>query len=38
MWQYSNKGKVSGISGDVDLNISYRDFASIIKKSRLNNL
>ena len=23
MWQYSSKGKVTGISGDVDLNISY---------------
>ncbi len=23
MWQYSSKGKVSGISGDVDMNISY---------------
>ena len=23
MWQYSSKGKVSGISGNVDMNISY---------------
>lgn len=23
MWQYSSKGSISGISGDVDLNISY---------------
>ena len=23
MWQYTSKGKVSGINGDVDLNISY---------------
>ena len=23
MWQYSSRGKVSGISGDVDMNISY---------------
>lgn len=23
MWQYTSKGKVSGISGDVDLNLSY---------------
>ncbi len=23
MWQYSSKGRVSGISGDVDMNISY---------------
>ncbi|MBO5112556.1 MAG: endolysin, partial [Lachnospiraceae bacterium] len=23
MWQYSSTGKVSGISGNVDMNISY---------------
>lgn len=23
IWQYTNKGKVSGIKGDVDLNISF---------------
>ena len=23
MWQYTDKGKVNGISGDVDMNISY---------------
>lgn len=23
MWQYTNKGKIDGISGDVDLNIAY---------------
>ncbi|MEG2205146.1 MAG: glycoside hydrolase family 25 protein [Oscillospiraceae bacterium] len=27
MWQYSNKGRVNGINGDVDLNISYRNYA-----------
>lgn len=36
MWQYSHTGKVKGISGDVDLNVSYRDFASIIQKYNLN--
>jgi lysozyme len=30
MWQYASDGKVDGISGDVDLNWSYQDFASII--------
>ncbi len=25
MWQYSNKGRVDGINGDVDLNISMRE-------------
>ena len=23
MWQYSSKGKISGIKGNVDLNLSY---------------
>jgi GH25 family lysozyme M1 (1,4-beta-N-acetylmuramidase) len=23
MWQYSSKGKISGINGNVDLNYSY---------------
>ena len=23
MWQYTNKGKIDGINGDVDLNILY---------------
>ena len=26
MWQYSSKGKVSGIKGDVDMNISYMSY------------
>lgn len=26
MWQYSSKGKVSGISGNVDMNISYMHY------------
>lgn len=26
MWQYSSKGKVSGISGNVDMNISYLNY------------
>lgn len=26
MWQYSSKGRVSGISGDVDMNISYLQY------------
>lgn len=26
MWQYSSKGKVSGISGNVDMNISYMSY------------
>lgn len=38
IWQYSFTGKVSGIEGDVDLDISYRDFPEILKKHKLNNL
>ena len=28
IWQYSCEGKVSGISGDVDLNLAFRDYGS----------
>ena len=28
MWQYSNTGTVNGISGDVDLNISFVDYST----------
>ena len=36
MWQYSSTGSVNGISGDVDLNYAYKDYAAIIKKNGLN--
>ncbi len=36
IWQYSDSGKVSGISGNVDMNISYKDYPSIIKANELN--
>lgn len=36
MWQYSWKGSVLGISGDVDMNISYKDYPSAIRKQGLN--
>lgn len=38
MWQYSSTGGVNGISGDVDLDYAYKDYASRIKKYGLNNL
>lgn len=38
IWQYSFKGKVDGIATDVDLDYSYRDFPTILKKYGLNNL
>lgn len=36
MWQYSAEGSVSGISGDVDMDIAYKDYPSIIKSCGLN--
>ena len=36
MWQYSSGGKVPGIRGNVDMNICYEDYPSIIKKAGLN--
>ena len=36
MWQKSSSGSVSGISGRVDLDISYQNFPSIIKNAHLN--
>ena len=32
IWQYTDKGKVNGISGNVDLDIAYKDYSSIINK------
>ena len=32
LWQYSSSGKVSGISGNVDMNRCYYDYPSIIGK------
>lgn len=36
LWQYSDSGKVNGISGNVDMNYLYKDFASTIKSLGLN--
>lgn len=36
IWQYSSKGKIDGISGNVDLNYALKDYATIIKKANLN--
>mgnify|MGYP004683238173 CR=1 FL=1 len=38
IWQYSATGDVDGISGDVDLDISYRDYPTIIRNANLNNV
>lgn len=37
MWQYG-VAQVSGIEGEVDVNISYKDYAKIIKKGGYNHL
>lgn len=36
MWQHSEKGKVAGITGYVDLDTSYVDFPTAIKEARKN--
>lgn len=36
IWQYSSTGKVYGISGNVDMNEGYIDYAKIIKNAGLN--
>ncbi len=36
MWQYTDTGTVSGISGSVDLNYCYTDFKTYIKSNKLN--
>lgn len=37
IWQYSSKGSIPGINGNVDLNVSYKDYPSIIRSNKLNN-
>lgn len=34
IWQYSNAGKVPGISSNVDLNISYKDYPQIVGQEK----
>lgn len=36
MWQYSETGKVNGINGYVDLNVSYKDYPKIMKSNHKN--
>lgn len=36
LWQLSDSGKISGINGCVDLNISYKNYPRIIKSKGLN--
>ena len=32
IWQFTQSGRVDGVSGNVDLNIAYKDYPSIMKK------
>lgn len=36
IWQYTSKGSVPGITGNVDLNVAYKDYPAIIKAAGLN--
>lgn len=36
IWQYTSTGAVDGISGNVDTNVAYKDYQSIIAKAGLN--
>ena len=36
LWQYTDKGAVKGIKGNVDLDKSYRDYPKLIKNAGLN--
>ncbi|MDR2531610.1 MAG: glycoside hydrolase family 25 protein [Oscillospiraceae bacterium] len=38
IWQYTDKGRIPGINGDVDLNISYINFPEVLRRHGLNNL
>lgn len=36
IWQYTSKGSVDGIAGNVDLDIAYQDFPTVIKSGGFN--
>lgn len=38
MWQYTSKGKIPGVSGDVDLSVPYKDYTKIIAKKGMDRL
>lgn len=38
LWQYTRKGKIPGVSSDVDLSVPYKDYAAIIAKKGLDRL
>lgn len=36
IWQYSSQGKIDGINGNVDLDVSYKNYPEIMKSNGLN--
>ena len=38
MWQYTSSGAVNGITGRVDMNMSYKDYPAIMKANGLNGI
>lgn len=38
IWQYTSTGSVPGISGNVDLDLAYADYPSVIRRAGLNHL
>lgn len=38
MWQYSSQGRIDGVSGNVDRDVSYKDYPQIIKENGFNHL
>ena len=38
IWQYTSTGRVPGISGNVDLDLAYVDYPSVIRRAGLNHL
>ena len=36
LWQYTQSGRIDGVSGNVDLNIAYKDYPALIKKYGFN--
>lgn len=38
IWQYTDKGRLKGYNGDLDLNRAYRDYKTIISNAGLNQL
>lgn len=36
IWQYSSTGEIQGINGNVDLNVTEKDYPTIMKKNKIN--